>query len=142
MRERITRGKWPWLAWALLGLSLSFSSCSERATPTATPLLTPDARTLYVMMTDRYTSVERIFGAHVMSSTEAARILRALQAIEPPQHLESLHERAVDGYRHIVEGKLLLPEADNVVRAEALFMVDWGISLLLDYRERLDGEIR
>jgi hypothetical protein len=44
----------------------------------------------------------------------------------------------VNAYRHICAGKLLLPRADNVLRAEAFFMIDWGIALLKDYRERLD----
>lgn len=89
------------------------------------------------MMTEKYTSWEVIFSITDMSANEAARILSALQAIEPPADLKDLHEQAVDAYRSICTGKLLLPHADNLVRAEAYFMVDWGIGRLLDYREQL-----
>jgi len=106
--------------------------------PTANPFSTPDEYAIYAMMTEKYTSWEVIFSTADMSVDEAARILSALQAIQPPAELKALHEQAVDAYRSICMGKLLLPNADNLVRAEAHFMVDWGVGRLLDYREQLD----
>ncbi len=107
------------------------------AVPTAHPFPTPDEHTTYVMMTQNYTSWEVIFSIPDMSADEAARILSALQAIQPPADLKAVHEQAVDAYRSICMGKLLLPSTDNLVRAEAHFMVDWGVGRLLDYREQL-----
>jgi hypothetical protein len=107
------------------------------AVPTASPFPTPDEHAVYGMMTEKYTSWDVIFSIADMSANEAARILSALQAIQPPADLTDLHEQAVDAYRSICMGKLLLPNADNLVRAEAHFMVDWGIGRLLDYREQL-----
>jgi len=94
------------------------------------------------MMTEKYTSWGIIFSVQDMSADESARILRALQAIQPPQGLETLHEQALDAYRHVCKGKLLLPGADSLVRAEAYFMIDWGIGRLLEYREQLGALCR
>jgi hypothetical protein len=124
----------------LLGLCIALASCAQAATPTVVPRPTPDERDIYIMMTARYTSLDVIVTIYDMSADEAARILRALQSIEAPPDLQDLHEQAVNAYQHISAGKLLLPGADNVLRAEAYFMVDWGIALLMDYRERLDQE--
>lgn len=107
--------------------------------PTAKLFPTPDDRAIYSMMTEKYTSWHVIFSIPDMSANEVARILEALLAIEPPADLEAVHEQAVDAYRHISTGKLLLPSADNLVRAEAHFMIDWGVGRLLDYREQLDA---
>ena len=93
---------------------------------------------VYTMLTEKYTSFDATLRVYDISADDAARILRALQAIRPPPGLEALHEQALDAYRHICRGKLLLPGADSVLRSEAHFMLDWGISLLRDYRERLD----
>lgn len=111
----------------------------ELVVPTAKLLPTPDDRAIYSMMTEKYTSWDVIFSIGDMSANEAARILGALLAIEPPADLEVMHEQAVDAYRYICKGKLLLPGADNLVRAEAHFMVDWGVGRLRDYREQLDA---
>jgi hypothetical protein len=94
------------------------------------------------MMTARYTSPSVIVTIYDMSADDAARILRALQSIEAPADLQALHEQAIGAYQHICAGKLLLPRADNVLRSEAYFMIDWGVALLKDYRERLDEEQR
>lgn len=90
------------------------------------------------MLTAKYTSYEVIWHIYDMSPDEAARILQALQAIEPPAGFEALHEQALDAYRMICKAKLLLPGADPVLRSEAYFVIDWGISRLKDYREQLD----
>lgn len=134
------------LCWlVLLSLTLALACCTEptQATeltvPTAEPFPTPDERAIYAMMTEKYTSWHAIFSIGDMSVDEAARILSALQAIQPPADLEAMHEQALDAYRNICKGKLLLPNADNLVRAEANFLVDWGIGRLLDYREQLDA---
>lgn len=91
-----------------------------------------------MMLTIKYTSYDVILRIYDMSPDEVARILLALQSIEPPNGFEALHEQALDAYRIICKGKLLLPGADPVLRSEAYFAIDWGISLLRDYRERLD----
>ncbi len=122
----------------LLGLPLLLAC----RVPTAMPLPTPDERAIYAMMTEKYTSWGIIFSVQDMSADESARILQALQAIQPPQGLEALHEQALDAYRHICKGKLLLPGADSLVRAEAYFMIDWGIGRLLEYREQLGAYCR
>jgi hypothetical protein len=124
----------------LLGICVALASCAQSATPTVVLRPTPDALGIYIMMTEKYTSPSATFSIYDMSADDAARIVRALQAIEAPLDLQALHEQAVNAYQHICTGKLLLPRADNVLRAEALFMVDWGIALLKDYRERLDQE--
>ncbi len=127
------------LCWlALFGLLLLPNGCATQAKPTLTPHPTPDDLGIYLMLTERYTSFGTIMHVHDMSADEAARILQALQSIEPPAGLGALHEQALDAYRYICRGKLLLPSADSVLRAEAYFMVDWGISRLLDYREQID----
>jgi hypothetical protein len=92
------------------------------------------------MMTAKYTSPSVMATIYDMSADDAARIVRALQAIEAPPDFQALHEQAVSAYQHICAGKLLLPRSDNVLRSEAYFMIDWGIALLKDYRERLDEE--
>lgn len=121
-----------------LGLCIALCSCAQAATPTAILRPTPDAVDIYIMMTEKYTSASVILSIYSMSADDAARIVRALQAIEAPYDLQDLHEQAVSAYQHVCAGKLLLPGSDNVLRSEALFMVDWGIALLKDYRERLD----
>lgn len=102
------------------------------------PPPTPDALGIYVTLTEKYTSYEAIWRIYDMSPDEAARILQALQAIEPPAGFEALHEQALDAYRMICKAKLLLPGADPVLRSEAYFVIDWGISRLKDYCEQLD----
>ena len=124
----------------LLGLCVALASCAQSATPTVVLRPTPDALDIYVMMTARYTSPSVIASIYDMSADDAARILRALQSVESPPDVQALHEQAVNAYQHICAGKLLLPRADNVLRSEAYFMIDWGIALLRDYRERLDEE--
>lgn len=102
------------------------------------PVPTPDELTRYIVATERYTSYGAIVFVNDMSADGATSALRALQAIEPPEDLMALHEQAVKAYREICKGKLLLPGADSEVRAEAYFMIEWGIGLLLDYRQQLD----
>jgi len=128
-----------WLV--LLGLAVSVSSCARVLEPIVTARPTPDEFAIYRMLTEKYTSPAAIVGVHQMSADEAARILRALQSVEPPEGYEALHEQALDAYRQICKGKLLLVGADSMVRAEAYFMVDWGISRLWDYHERM-SEVR
>ena len=134
------------LRWVMLsGLLLLLIGCvkhtrpSGASAPTATLPPTPDNMAIYIMLTDKYTAFHVIMSIDEMTANEAARILQALQAIEPPVSLEALHEQAVDAYEQICIGKLLLPGSDSVERAEAYFMIDWGISRLLDYREQLDS---
>jgi hypothetical protein len=90
------------------------------------------------MLTDKYTSYVAIVGIEQMPVDETARILRALRDITPPIGLEALHEQAVHSYEQICAGKLLLPGSDSTLRAEAYFMIDWGVGRLLDYRQKLD----
>jgi hypothetical protein len=127
------------LLFVLLSLSLPCACREERAIPTARPLPTPDNRAIYDMMTANYTSEDIILSIYDMSAAESARILSALEAIQPPADLEVVHAQAVRAYQHIVKGKLLLPGADSLLRAEAKFMIDWGISLLRGYREQLEA---
>ena len=127
----------------LLSLLLPFIGCASSAQrterPTATPPPIPSDLAIYIMLTAKYTAPHVIFSIHDMSADQAARILRALQAIRPPTDLNALHEQALNAYRHIIAGKLLLPGSDPVLRAEAYFMVDWGIGRLVDYREKLES---
>jgi hypothetical protein len=134
------------LCWLVLLSLMLVSACrrqptvtTEFAVPTAEPFPTPDEHAIYAMMTEKYTSWYAIFSIGDISADEAARILTSLLAIQPPADLEVMHEQAVDAYRNICMGKLLLPTTDNLVRAEAHFLVDWGVGRLLDYREKLDA---
>lgn len=132
------------LRWLVLfGIFLSLIGCARHAeptrTPTRTPLPTPDPLAIYAMLTEKYTTFQVIMSVYDMTADDAARMLQALQGIEPPARAEALHEQALDAYRQICAGKLLLPGADSVLRADAYFMIDWGISRLLDYREKLEN---
>jgi hypothetical protein len=122
--------------WAL-GLLL-LTGCARPVEPTATTVPTPDEVTRYIAATERYTSYAAIGYINDMFAVDANSILRALQAIEPPEQLEALHEQALSAYRHIYEGKLLLPGAGSELRAEGFFMIEWGIGRLLEYRQELD----
>ena len=114
------------------------AGCARPVEPTATPVPTPDEVTRYITATERYTSYGAIGYVNEMSAVDAISILRTLQAIEPPEQLEVSHEQALRGYRHIYDGKVLLPGAGSELRAEAFFMIEWGIGLLLEYRQELD----
>ena len=114
------------------------AGCARPVEPTGTPVSTPGEVTRYVAATERYTSYAAITYVNDMSAVDAFGILRALQAIEPPEQLEPLHEQALSAYRHIYDGKLLLPGARRELRAEGFFMVEWGIGRLLEYRQELD----
>ncbi len=145
MKERSSKHQCV-LCWLVLLSLILAAACRTEPTepvglavPTANPFSTPDEHAIYAMMTENYTSWDVIFSITDMSADETARILSALQAIQPPTDLEALHEQAVDAYQSICMGKLLLPNADNQVRAEAYFLVDWGIGRLLDYGEQLDA---
>ena len=122
----------------LLGLVISISCCARQLEPTVTARPTPDELVIYRMLTEKYTSPVAVMNVNEMSADQAARILRALQSIEPPTGYERLHEQALDAWRQICMGKLLLVGADSMLRAEAYFMVDWGVNRLIDYRERID----
>lgn len=121
-----------------VGLVAALVSCAQSATPTIALRPTPDALDIYFMMMERYTSPSAIAGIYDMSADDASRMLRALESIEAPPELRSRHEQAANAYQHICAGKLLLPGADNVLRSEAYFVIDWGIALLEDCREHLD----
>ena len=125
-----------WLV--LLSCVLSLGGCTGQAEPTATPPATPDHLAIYLMLTEKYTSPTVIVRICDMPTDETTRILHALESISPPAGLEPLHEQAVDAYRYICQGKRLLPGTRGVLRAEGLFMIDWGIGRLLDYREQVD----
>jgi hypothetical protein len=120
------------------------AACAGYPVPVPTQALpppTPDALDIYAMMMEKYTSPSAIVGIYSQSAEEAGRRLRALLAVQPPAGLEALHQEAVDGYHYIREGMLLIPGANSVTRAEALFMIDWGVSRLWDYRERTDSRL-
>jgi hypothetical protein len=89
------------------------------------------------MTTERYTSPGALLTIGEMSAEDVDRVVRAMQAIEAPADLQELHAQAVSGWKWISDGKWLLPGADGVLRSEAYFMVEWGMSLLIDYWERL-----
>lgn len=139
MNRCLARRERALLFFVLLSLSLLCACREERALSTATPLPTPDDRALYDMMTAKYTSWDVIFSVYDMSADESARILSALESIQPPADLQGMHAQAIRAYQHIVRGKLLLPGARGELRAEAQFMVEWGISLLLDCREQVEA---
>lgn len=123
-------------------LLLSLMGCSRLAEPTRmptrTPLPTPDDLAIYVMLTERYTAPYVIMQIENMSADDAARILRALQAVEPPARAAELHQQVLDAYQQVCAGKLLLSGADSELRADAYFMIDWGISRLVDYHDKLE----
>ena len=122
---------------ALLALCMALGSCRLAATPTVVPSPTPDPVDIYIMMTQRYTSPAFVLTLGDMSAEDVDRIVRALQDIQAPAELQDLHEQAVSGWKWVSDGKLLLPGADGQLRAEAYFMMEWGMGLLLDYWERL-----
>jgi len=122
----------------LLGFVISISCCARQLEPTVTARPTPDELAIYRMLTEKYTSPVAVMNVNEISADQAARVLRALQSIEPPTGYERLHEQALDAWRQICMGKLLLVGADSMVRAEAFFMVDWGVRCLIDYRERIN----
>lgn len=124
-----------WL-WAL-GLLL-LTCCARHSEPTATPPPTPDEVTRYIVATERYTSYGVIGYMDEMSAGDAVRLLSGLQSIQPPADVEALHGQALRGYRQIRDGKTLLLGAGSELRAEAYFMIEWGVRLLLDYRQELD----
>ena len=73
------------------------------------------------------------------SQYQIGRIQHLRAGIEPPPGQEQLHRQAISAYEHITYGKLLLPGSQSRLRAEAYFEIDWGIKLLIDYREQLDS---
>ena len=118
-----------WLG--LFGLLLLLVGCGRSTEPTPVPTPdeptpaptpTPDDLIRYIMATERYTSYGAVIYVNDMSAGEVARVLRAMQAIEPPEELEALHEQALEAYREICNGKLLLPGAESELRAEAYFI--------------------
>lgn len=121
----------------LVALGLALVGCAPPATPTAVPVPTPDPVDIYVQMAGRYTSLNLILSIGDLSAEDVDRIVRALIAIEAPPGLEDLHEQAVTGWKWVSDGKLLLPGADGRLRAEAYFMMEWGMGMLFDYLERL-----
>jgi hypothetical protein len=127
------------LAFSLLSPFGCASRTHPSAPPTATSRLIPSDMAIYLMLTERYTSLATIMRVQEMTVDEVARILQALQAVEPPSGYEALHDQALDAYRQITAGKLLLPGSDSELRSEAYFMIDWGITRLLDYREKLEA---
>ncbi len=126
------------VSWAVLTLGGCATHLQPTPAPTATPPILDDSA-IYKMLTDKYTAYHVIFGINDMPVEEAARIITALSSIEPPPGLEQLHRQAISAYEHITYGKLLLPGSQSRLRAEAYFEVDWGIKLLIDYREQLDS---
>ena len=133
----------PWrllLVLLVLGSQAWLSSCAvSEDSARSTPPPTPSPRDVYLMISGRYTSWQAIWRVHEMSAGEAARTLSALKDLQVPTDLEHLHEMALDGYRHGIVGKLLLPTRDPLVRAEGYFLVDWGISLLVEHRQGVDA---
>jgi len=133
----------PWRALlvVLVLASQAWLSCcaipGDSAHPT--PLPTPSQRDVYLMVSGRYTSWQAIWRVHEMSADEAARILSALKGLQVPTELEHLHALALDGYGHVIGGKLLLPTRDPLLRAEGYFLVDWGISLLVEHRQSIEA---
>ncbi len=126
------------VGWLLfLGLCVALGNCAPPATPTALPAPTPDPMDIYIQMVGRYTSLNAILAIGDLSAEDVDRIVRAMVAIEAPPGLEALHEQAVTGWKWVSDGKLLLPGADGRLRAEAYFMMEWGMGLLFDYLERL-----
>jgi len=123
---------------SLVTLAACASHAPRTPQPTATQPILDDLVT-YKMLTEKYTTYYVIFGIDDMPVDEAARILRALRSIDPPVGLEELHRQAISAYEYVTSGKLLLPGADSELRAEAYFQIDWGIKLLIDYREQIDS---
>lgn len=121
----------------LVGLCLALAGCAPAATPTPVPAPTPDPVDIYIRMTESYTSPGVILAIGELSAEDVDQIVRAMMAIEAPAGLEDLHEQAVSGWKWVSDGKWLLPGADGRLRSEAYFMMEWGMGLLIDYRERL-----
>jgi len=129
---------WVVACWIVLIVLLPLVACGRPVEPTPTPSPTPDEVQRYIMATERYTSYGAIVHANELSARGVAGVIRALQAISPPATVDDLHAQALEAYRQIYEGKVLLPGADSELRAEAYFMIEWGTGLLLDYREKLE----
>ena len=141
-REEGVLGSWNpagrCLAAGLCGLLSLLAGCGKAVEPMPTPPPTPDDVTRYIMATDEFTSYGAIVYINDMSADDVSRSWSAMQAIEPPKELEPWHDLALEAYGGICRGKLLLPGADGELRAEAYFMIEWGIGRLLEYREQLD----
>lgn len=122
----------------VLGLGLALVGCQLKPTPT--PIPTPDALGIYLILVDDYTSLDTIVQMRDRAPDEIQRMEMAMQAIVPPPDLRQLHRQALEAFGYIYEGLSLLPApGDNMLVAEANFMVDWGISRLMEYRELLDA---
>ncbi|MBC7264566.1 MAG: hypothetical protein H5T64_09485 [Chloroflexi bacterium] len=122
----------------VVGLGLALVGCQLKPTPT--PIPTPDALGIYLILVDDYTSLNTIVQMRDRAPDEIQRMEMAMQAIVPPPDLRQLHLQALEAFNYIYEGLSLLPApGDNVLVAEANFMVDWGISRLMEYRELLDA---
>ena len=127
--------------WLTLLISLVICTCCvKRPEPVIVPQATPDRLAIYLALTDKYTSPAVILRTYEAPADEISRMQRDLQAITPPPGLETLHSQAVAAYESVRQGRLMLPGADSLLRAEAYFAIEWGVGRLLDYRQRL-GEL-
>lgn len=121
-----------------VALELTLVGCLLKPTPT--PIPTPDALGIYLMLVADYTSLDTIVQMRDRTPDDVQRMEMAMEAIVPPPDLRELHLQALEAFEYIYKGLSLLPApGDNVLVAEANFMVDWGISRLMEYRDLLDA---
>jgi hypothetical protein len=72
------------------------------------------------------------------SSAELSAIAAEMKHTVPPPGLEEAHATLVEGYEFLAEGRAILEgRPDPELRAEGIFMQDWGIRQLLEYRRQL-----
>lgn len=118
------------IPWVLTG-------CTPTEVPTPTPEeaweLTPQEKE-YLIKMRRYASFAAIVRARGISSGEADIILLELEYITPPPSLKDAHQKVMEGYRFIKEGRQILekhPRGEE--KAEGYFLIDWGIRYLFEF---------
>lgn len=122
----------------LLG-PLLLVDCGQKATPKKEPSPTPDELEVYLRSVQDYTSVWVIASAEEKSPQELAAIIQALEATHPPAALAEAHALAIEAYGYIYEGVLIQPAfGEGELASEKYFLIDWGVSRLLEYRQMVD----
>ena len=123
----------------VLLVAFVLSGCGIMPTPTPVPMPTPSEAEIYAMIMQDYTSPMAIMRVDRLSLRQIEDIQAALRAVKPPTDLIELHAQALRAYDFIYRGKFALTKPiRGETRAEAFFLVDWGIALLRAFDEDLE----
>lgn len=135
-----------WLILALL-VGLMIAGCKPRPTPTPTPLPSPtptpvDPLSLispevqgYLLLVRPVTTNYAILTARDQPAAVLEALVEELETAEPPQDMAEAHALLKEGYQLLAEGTAILETKPKpVLRAEAIFMQDWGIRQLWEHR--------